>query len=108
MLGVHGFHCLCNAQAPKPQQSKEAKALAAANSSKGKKKVVLLKGVQNEFCPVALSRLVKLLVLSALRMHMLFDHQLSTFPLSPQKWSKGKMKEKVNNMVLFDKVRLFC
>lgn len=43
--------------APKPQQSKEAKALAAANSSKGKKK----------------------------------------------KWSKGKMKEKVNNMVLFDK-----
>ncbi len=24
----------------------------------------------------------------------------------PQKWSKGKMKEKVNNLVLFDKVRL--
>ncbi len=23
-----------------------------------------------------------------------------------QKWSKGKMKEKVNNLVLFDKVRL--
>ena len=42
---------------PKIQQSKEAKALAAANSSKGKKK----------------------------------------------KWSKGKMKEKVNNLVLFDK-----
>ncbi|KAK9812718.1 hypothetical protein WJX72_002574 [[Myrmecia] bisecta] len=42
--------------APKPQASKEAKALAAANSSKGKKK----------------------------------------------KWSKGKMKEKVNNQVLFD------
>lgn len=43
-------------QAPKEQKSKEAKALAAANSSKGKKK----------------------------------------------KWSKGKMKEKVNNLVLFD------
>ncbi|KAK9843774.1 hypothetical protein WJX81_005771 [Elliptochloris bilobata] len=43
--------------APKPQASKEAKAIAAANSSKGKKK----------------------------------------------KWSKGKMKEKVNNLVLFDK-----
>ncbi|CAL8465435.1 g4971 [Coccomyxa elongata] len=42
--------------APKPQASKEAKALAASNSSKGKKK----------------------------------------------KWSKGKMKEKVNNQVLFD------
>ncbi|KAF8054880.1 ARSA1 [Scenedesmus sp. PABB004] len=42
--------------APKEQKSKEAKALAAANSSKGKKK----------------------------------------------KWSKGKMKEKVNNLVLFD------
>jgi small subunit ribosomal protein S25e len=41
---------------PKIQKSKEAKALAAANSSKGKKK----------------------------------------------KWSKGKMKEKVNNLVLFD------
>jgi len=39
------------------QQTTEAKALAAANSSKGKKK----------------------------------------------KWSKGKMKEKVNNQVLFDK-----
>jgi small subunit ribosomal protein S25e len=43
--------------APKEQKSKEAKALAAANSSKGKRK----------------------------------------------KWSKGKMKEKVNNAVLFDK-----
>ncbi|PRW20673.1 40S ribosomal S25-3 [Chlorella sorokiniana] len=43
--------------APKEQKSKEAKALAAANSSKGKKK----------------------------------------------KWSKGKLKEKVNNLVLFDK-----
>ncbi|KAK9863187.1 hypothetical protein WJX84_002379 [Apatococcus fuscideae] len=43
--------------APKPQVSKEAKALAASNSSKGKKK----------------------------------------------KWSKGKMKESVNNQVLFDK-----
>jgi small subunit ribosomal protein S25e len=42
--------------APKEQKSKEAKALAAANSSKGKKK----------------------------------------------KWSKGKLKEKVNNLVLFD------
>merc|ERR1711976_690161 len=42
--------------APKAQQSKEAKALAAANSSKGKKK----------------------------------------------KWSKGKMKEKVQNQVLMD------
>jgi small subunit ribosomal protein S25e len=42
--------------APKEQKSKEAKALAAANSSKGKKK----------------------------------------------KWSKGKLKEKSNNMVLFD------
>eukprot|EP00878_Enallax_costatus_P000269 GHUV01000337.1.p2 GENE.GHUV01000337.1~~GHUV01000337.1.p2 ORF type:complete len:108 (+),score=49.41 GHUV01000337.1:59-382(+) len=42
--------------APKEQKSKEAKALAASNSSKGKKK----------------------------------------------KWSKGKMKEKVNNLVLFD------
>jgi len=40
----------------KPQQSKEAKAMAAANASKGKKK----------------------------------------------KWSKGKVKEKVNNMVVFD------
>lgn len=29
-------------QAPKVQQTKEAKALAAANSSKGKKKVLLL------------------------------------------------------------------
>lgn len=65
MLGQ--FHCqsVVNAyannvceplQAPKEQKSKEAKALAAANSSKGKKK----------------------------------------------KWSKGKMKEKVNNLVLFD------
>jgi hypothetical protein len=27
-----------------------------------------------------------------------------SFP-SPQKWSKGKNKEKVNNQVLFDKVR---
>merc|ERR1711879_710374 len=44
------------AMAPKVQQSKEAKALAAANSSKGKKK----------------------------------------------KWSKGKLKEKVNNQVLMD------
>ncbi|KAK9808254.1 hypothetical protein WJX73_003932 [Symbiochloris irregularis] len=43
--------------APKAQASKEAKALAASNSSKGKKK----------------------------------------------KWSKGKMKEKVNNQILFDK-----
>uniref|UniRef100_A0A7S0RV35 40S ribosomal protein S25 n=1 Tax=Chlamydomonas leiostraca TaxID=1034604 RepID=A0A7S0RV35_9CHLO len=43
--------------APKEQKSKEAKALAAANSSKGKRK----------------------------------------------KWSKGKNKEKVNNLVLFDK-----
>ncbi|KAG7669031.1 hypothetical protein Ndes2526B_g00749 [Nannochloris sp. 'desiccata'] len=43
--------------APKEQKSKEAKAIAAANSSKGKKK----------------------------------------------KWSKGKLKEKVNNQVLFDK-----
>jgi len=42
--------------APKEQKSKEAKALAASNSSKGKKK----------------------------------------------KWSKGKLKEKVNNLVLFD------
>lgn len=42
---------------PKAQASKEAKAIAAANASKGKKK----------------------------------------------KWSKGKMKEKVNNMVRFDK-----
>ncbi|KAI3434488.1 hypothetical protein D9Q98_002564 [Chlorella vulgaris] len=42
--------------APKEQKSKEAKALAAANSSKGKKK----------------------------------------------KWSKGKLKEKSNNLVLFD------
>ncbi|KAI8468707.1 MAG: component of cytosolic 80S ribosome and 40S small subunit [Monoraphidium minutum] len=42
--------------APKEQKSKEAKAIAAANSSKGKKK----------------------------------------------KWSKGKVKEKVNNLVLFD------
>ncbi|GBF95873.1 40S ribosomal protein S25 [Raphidocelis subcapitata] len=41
---------------PPIQKSKEAKALAAANSSKGKKK----------------------------------------------KWSKGKVKEKVNNLVLFD------
>jgi hypothetical protein len=24
---------------------------------------------------------------------------------APQKWSKGKLKEKVNNLVLFDKVR---
>ncbi|DBA70670.1 hypothetical protein WJX79_009834 [Trebouxia sp. C0005] len=44
--------------APKVQASKEAKALAASNSSKGKKK----------------------------------------------KWSKGKMKEKVNNQVLFDQL----
>ena len=43
--------------APKVQASKAAKALAAANASKGKKK----------------------------------------------KWSKGKLKEKVNNAVLFDK-----
>ncbi|KIY96651.1 40S ribosomal protein S25-3 [Monoraphidium neglectum] len=42
--------------APKEQKSKEAKAIAASNSSKGKKK----------------------------------------------KWSKGKVKEKVNNLVLFD------
>merc|ERR1712227_631526 len=42
---------------PKIQASKAAKALAAANASKGKKK----------------------------------------------KWSKGKLKEKVNNLVLFDK-----
>ncbi|KDD76826.1 ribosomal protein S25 [Helicosporidium sp. ATCC 50920] len=44
-------------EAPKEQKSKEAKALAAMSSSKGKRK----------------------------------------------KWSKGKMKEKVNNQVLFDK-----
>lgn len=28
--------------------------------------------------------------------------------MAVQKWSKGKMKEKVNNMVLFDKVRCFA
>merc|ERR1711939_837279 len=52
-----GFPGESATMAPKVQQTKEAKALAAANSSKGKKK----------------------------------------------KWSKGKMKEKVNNQVLFDK-----
>jgi hypothetical protein len=26
--------------------------------------------------------------------------------LQTQKWSKGKLKEKVNNLVLFDQVRL--
>lgn len=54
---VLSFLCRKLNMAPKEQKSKEAKALAAANSSKGKRK----------------------------------------------KWSKGKMKEKVNNQVLFDK-----
>jgi hypothetical protein len=30
---------------------------------------------------------------------------LTGAPAATQKWSKGKMKEKVNNLVLFDKVR---
>jgi small subunit ribosomal protein S25e len=82
-------------QAPKEQKSKEAKALAAANSSKGKKKVRLLPS-----CAAAS-----------------LGHHGGTTTLTPvtsrwlslaccvQKWSKGKMKEKANNMVLFDKVR---
>ena len=31
-----------------------------------------------------------------------------SFALLSQKWSKGKMKEKVNNQVLFDKVYSAC
>jgi small subunit ribosomal protein S25e len=68
-------------QAPKEQKSKEAKALAAANSSKGKKKVRLLTPALHLFC-ISLP-----------------DHHSCV-----QKWSKGKQKDKANNMVLFDQV----
>ncbi|KAL4854137.1 40S ribosomal protein S25-4 [Chlorella vulgaris] len=59
--------------APKEQKSKEAKALAAANSSKGKKKA--------SCCSACL---------------------LHDFCYGCHKWSKGKLKEKSNNLVLFD------
>lgn len=35
---------------------------------------------------------------------MFFYWSLCEFSSFLQKWSKGKMKEKANNMVLFDKV----
>ena len=78
---------LYDVQAPKVQASKEAKALAASNSSKGKKKVL----------PVSSSS-------PSTASSGLQEGQELTGSVLAQKWSKGKMKEKVNNQVLFDKV----
>ena len=70
------------------QASKEAKALAAANSSKGKKKV------RNSTTYTNVTVFAVVLIYNSLPNTVL------------QKWSKGKMKEKVNNQVLFDQVSL--
>jgi ribosomal protein S25 len=88
-------------QAPKPQVSKEAKALAASNSSKGKKKV--------SSSTTAFSITCYIFIVSQSPCGLALEQpfcagQHSDSISSPQKWSKGKMKEKVNNQVLFDQV----
>ena len=70
--------------------------MAASNSSKGKKKV--------RFRLAVIGRSDKL----APTLHDAPVAAEPCHPCMPQKWSKGKMKEKVNNQVLFDPVSLGC
>ena len=52
LVPTHAITASVALQAPKPQVSKEAKALAASNSSKGKKKVQQLHEFESSACYV--------------------------------------------------------